>query len=67
MDRILYELYNHPINPDQITLINREVEVYDNLPIFKSKVEHSIKNLKKGKATGVYNIPENYLSTVEPN
>ena len=23
------ELYNHPINPDQYTLINREVEVND--------------------------------------
>ena len=36
------ELYNHPINPDQNSLINREVNVYDNLPILKSEVENTI-------------------------
>ena len=51
------ELYNHSINPDQNTLINREEVVYDNLPILKSEVENSITYLKKGKATGVDNIP----------
>ena len=50
-------LYNYPINPDKNTLINREVEVSDNLLILKSEVENAIKNLKKSKATGVDNIP----------
>ena len=45
------KLYNYPINPDQNTLINRELEVNDNLPILKSEVENDIQNLKKGKAT----------------
>ena len=50
-------LYYHPINQELNTLINREVIVYDNLPILKSEVENAINNLKKGKATGVDNIP----------
>ena len=45
------ELYNHPINLDQNTLINREVVVHDNLLILKSEVVNYINNLKKGKAT----------------
>ena len=51
------ELYNYPINPDVNTLINREVELNDNLPILKSEVENYIKYIKKGRATGVDNIP----------
>ena len=47
------KLYNHLINSDK----HREVIVYDNLPILKSEVENAIKNLKKGKSTGVDTIP----------
>ena len=39
------ELYNHTINPVKNTLINREVVVYNNLPILKSEVENVIKNI----------------------
>ena len=49
------ELYNQLINPDQNTLINREVQVYANLTILKSEVENDFKNLKL--TTGVNNIP----------
>ena len=35
--------------------------VGENLPILKSEVEHTIRSLKKGKSTGIYNIPSEII------
>ena len=57
MDRICSELYNHKANGDPSVLDCPQTDAEDDHPILRKGLEVAVHSLKKGKSTGVDNIP----------
>ena len=51
------ELYNHKANGDLSVLNCDQTDTEDDHPILRREVETAVQSLKKGKSTGVDNIP----------
>ena len=51
------ELYNHKANGEPSILNYTQTDTEDDHPILRREVEAAVQSLKKGKSTGVENIP----------
>ena len=56
-------LYNHKANGDPSVLDCPQTDTEDDHPILRREVEAAIQLLKKGKSTGVDNIPPEMVKT----